>query len=99
MSQIELSKQDLEKVKHNADLYLEVYLGNMLYPATPVKVIINGEEMYKVPIKSHYDNGLHTLGHIYLDAKSLGVNKALSSTREDIDKVVEDITKNESSLL
>ena len=88
----------MEKARHNADLYLEAYLGNMLYPSTPVKVLINGKEMYKVPIKSHNDNGLHTLGYLYLDSESLEVNKILSSGRDDIDKVTEEITKNESSL-
>lgn len=108
MSQIEFEKlpklpleevKVIEKVRHNADLYLEAYMGNMLYPATPLKVIISNEEMFKVPIKSHFDKGLHTLGYLYLDAKNLEINKGLSSSRDDIDKVIEEISSNESTLL
>ena len=101
MSQVIGLDKDLEKVKFEAGMYLEIHLGNMLYPGMPVRAVINGEEMYKVPIKSSSDetNSL-IFGYLYIDTQTMKVDKTLSSSRDDIDKVAkETITQNESTLL
>lgn len=94
---VELVDQEIkiiEKAKFEASIYLEIYLGNMLYPANPLKVVVDGKEMYKIPIKSASDDsGSHIFGYLYMDPQTMEVNKNLSSSRDDIDKVAEEIIK------
>ena len=93
MVQLELSQENIEMIKHKASLYIEIYLGNMLYPDAPLKIVINGGEIYQIPIKSASDVTNSTLGYLYMDARTMEIERDISSSIEDIDKAVEEIMK------
>lgn len=68
----------MERAKHIVDMYLPIYEGDMLYPLTPLKAVVDGKEMYKVPVKSYSDeNYFH--GYVYVDAQTMEIDINLST--------------------
>lgn len=87
--------KNMEKAKHNASMFLEIYMGDMLYVGMPVKVIIGGKELYKVPVKSASDKSLHF--YLHADPNTLEVNAHfltdLRSLPEMSDEKLEEMIK------
>lgn len=68
----------MEKAKHIVDMYLPIYEGDMLYPLIPTKLVIDGKEVYKVPVKSYSDKN-YFQGYVYVDAQIMEVDIDLST--------------------
>ena len=87
---LELSDEDFEKMNQaqvKVNGYCDSKLGNMLGAGVPVKVVINGMEYFKVPVKGEYKDKIYTYGHLYVDVKTLAIDEQLSDSREKIHEV------------
>lgn len=98
----ELSEDEIKKMKivrAKANSYLEINVGNLLFASAPIKVLINGRELYRVTAKGSHKGVRHTLGYIYLDANSLEIDKELSTHPEKIsDEARKIVEENEGEL-
>ena len=77
---LQLSNEDIknmEKAKHEASMFLEIYMGNMLYPGAPAKIVINGKEMYKIPVKSVSNKIKSDIFYVYIDPHTMEVDVPL----------------------
>lgn len=63
----------VERIKVEVNSFLEIHMGNMLYLDTPVKVVIDGKEMYKFPVKTHADRTRHFF-YLYADPHTMEIN-------------------------
>lgn len=69
----------MEKAKQEADMFLMIYRGDMLYTLTPSKVIIGRKELYKLPVKSATYENSPIFGYVYVDPRTLQVDVDLST--------------------
>jgi len=92
-SLLQLSEEEIkriEKAKSEADMFLWDYRGDALYSIAPSKVIIDGKELYKTPVKSsNYENS-PIFGYVYLDAQTLEVDVDLSTGFESLHEMSDD---------
>lgn len=102
-SLLQLSEEELEKMRQaqiKVNGYCDSYLGNMLGADIPVKVVVNGKEYFKVPVKGEYENKIYTYGHLFLNAETLTIDEQLSDSPKKIHKTTLELTgENESPLL
>ena len=63
----------MESARHEVDMFLEISMGNMLYAGVPLKVIIDGRDMYKIPVKS-VSNKMLNFFYLYVDQNTLEVD-------------------------
>jgi len=81
-SLLQLTKEEIKnmgRAKDEADKFLEINMGNMLYPSTPMKLIINGRELYKVPVKTASPQNSADICYVYVDAQTMEVDIDLST--------------------
>lgn len=69
----------IEKAKQIASMYLETYEGILLYPVTPLREVIDGRDMYKIPVKSEADPN-SIFGYVYIDAQTMEIDIDLSTS-------------------
>lgn len=96
----DLSEDEVKKMKTaraNVNSYLEINVGNLLFAGAPIKVVVNGKELYRVAAKGSYKGMKYTLGHIYLDNNSLEIDKELSTPPEKISEKTDRIVKENES--
>lgn len=95
----ELSEDEIkrmEKAKQIADMYLETYAGILLYAITPLKIVMDGREVYKIPVKT--EAGPNSIfGYVYVDAQTMEIDIDLSTGLESLpsmsDEELSDIKK------
>lgn len=96
---LEISKkelQDMEKIKQvraEVNEHLTIHVGDILSAGLPIKVVVEGKEFYRVPVRGVYNNIPHTYGYIFLDANTLELDKKLSDSPQQIHKNAEKIVK------
>ena len=96
----EISEDEVRKMKNaqaKVNSYLEVNVGNLLFAGVPIKVIVNGKELYRIATKGSYKGERYNLGYIYLDAHSLEIDKELSASPEKISEETDKIVKENES--
>lgn len=101
-SLLRFSKEDMEKMKKaqiEADSYCEIHLGSILYGGTPIKVVADSKEYFKIPVKGEYEGKTYTYGHLYVDVETLAVDEQLSDSREKIHKTAEQLTGYDGTII
>ncbi len=99
----DLSEDEIKKIKtvrSKVNSFLETDIGNLLFAGTPIKIVVDGNELYRVAAKGNYKGKTRVLGHIYMNSNSLEINKELSTPAEKIFEEAERIVKeNEGTVL
>lgn len=99
----DLSNEEVKKMKNaqaKVNSYLEINVGNLLFAGAPIKVVVNGKELYRIAAKGSYKGKRYDLGYIYLDVNSLEIDKELSTSSEKVSEEADRIVKeNEGEIL
>ncbi len=102
-SLLELPEEEIEKMKLaqvKVSGYCDSHLGNMLGGGVPARVLVNGKEYFKVPVKGEYKSDIYTYGHLFVDADTFAIDERLSDSPKKIHSTALELTgENESPLL
>lgn len=101
-SLLRFSKEDIEKMKKaqiEVNSYCEIHLGSILYAGAPIKVVADGREHFKIPVKGEYEGRTYTYGHLYVNVETLVVDEQLSDSREKIHKTAEQLTGYDGTII
>ena len=92
----------MEEARYVVNGYLTDYVGDILSSGTPVRVIVNSKEYYKVPVRGFFGEKYYTYGHIFVDCQTLKIDESISDSPKKIHKTALELTggsEDESPLL
>lgn len=95
-SLLQLSEEEIkkmERIKSRADMFLWSYRGDALYTLLPSKMVIDGKELYKLPVKNCNYEDSPIFGYVYVDAQTLEVDADLSTAFESLPETNEEELK------
>jgi len=102
---LQLSKEEIknmEEARAEVNAYLTERVGDILSSGTPLHVMIDSKDYYKVPVTGFYEGKFYTYGHIFVDCHTLQINESVSDSPKKIHKTALELTggsEDESPLL
>ena len=89
MSNEELN--EIKKIQIIADEYCKNHLDDM-YTGTPRKIVVEGEEQFKIPIKGKYQGRTYIYGYLFIYPNTLAVEEGFLS-KERAREIADQLSK------